>query len=85
MLVPIGPYSSEVQQPMRATAVLGGHPHTRWAAPVDREQARASSLHPEASQTLGHLWARSKKHGQIRSDTPEKAERLTSAFDEQHK
>ena len=47
LLAPIGPYSSEVQQPMHATAVLGGHPHTRWAAPVDREQGRASSLHPE--------------------------------------
>ena len=32
---------------MRATAVLGGHPHTRWAAPVDREQGGAGSLHPE--------------------------------------
>ena len=42
------PYSSEVQQPMRATAVMSGHPHTRWSAPVDREQVRASSLHPDA-------------------------------------
>jgi hypothetical protein len=40
-------YSSEVQQPMRATAVLGERPHTRWAAPVDREQERAAGLHPE--------------------------------------
>ena len=31
---------------MRATAVLGDHPHTRWTAPVDRDKARASSLHP---------------------------------------
>jgi hypothetical protein len=40
-------YSSEVQQPMRATAVLGSHQHTRWAALFDREQGRAASLHPE--------------------------------------
>jgi hypothetical protein len=41
-------YSSQVQQPMRATAVLGERPHTRWAAPVDREQGRAAGLHPDA-------------------------------------
>jgi hypothetical protein len=29
LLAPIGPYSSEVQQPMRATTVLGCHLHTR--------------------------------------------------------
>ena len=46
-------YSSQVQQPMRATAVLGERPHTRWAAPVDREQGRAAGLHPE-----GHLGSR---------------------------
>ena len=40
------PYSSEVQQPIRVTAVLGGRPHTCWAASGDREQGRASSLHP---------------------------------------
>jgi len=47
LLVAAGPYSSEVQQPMRATAVLGSHQHTRWAAPFDRKQGRASSLHPD--------------------------------------
>ena len=41
------PYSSEVQQPMRATAVLGGRPRMRLAGSVDREQGRASSLHPD--------------------------------------
>ena len=46
-LAPVAPYSSEVQQPMRATAVLGRHPHTHWAASSDREQGRAGSLHPE--------------------------------------
>jgi len=40
-------YSSEVQQPMRAMAVLDRRPHTCWAAQVDHEQGRASSLHPE--------------------------------------
>ena len=73
MLALVVPYSSGVQQPVRATAVLSRRLHTRRAAPVEREQARASSLHPEASQASGHLWARSKKHGQIRSDTPAKS------------
>lgn len=43
----VSPYSSQVQQPVRATAILGGHQHTRWAALFDREQGRAGSLHPE--------------------------------------
>jgi len=46
------PYSSEVQQPMRATAVLGGRPHMRLAGSVDREQGCASSLHPEARSSV---------------------------------
>jgi hypothetical protein len=29
LLAPVGPYSSEVQQPMHCTAVMGRHPHTR--------------------------------------------------------
>jgi len=37
-------HGNEVQQPMRATAILGSHRHTRWAAPFDREQGRADSL-----------------------------------------
>jgi hypothetical protein len=36
-------YSSGVQQPGHATAVLSGHPHTRWPAPFNHEQDRASS------------------------------------------
>lgn len=32
---------------MRATAVLVRRPHMRRAAPGDREQGHASSLHPE--------------------------------------
>ena len=58
---------------MRSMAALGKHLRTRQAASSDRDQGRACSLHPEASQTLGHLWARSKKHGQIHSDAPEKS------------
>ena len=36
-------YSSEIQQPRRATAILGTHQHTCWAAPFECEQGRASS------------------------------------------
>ena len=39
-------YSSEIQQPMRTTATLGRRPHTHQAAPFDRDQGRAGSLHP---------------------------------------
>jgi hypothetical protein len=46
-MVTVVPYSSEVQQPIRATAVLGCHPHTHYAAPFDREHGRAASLHPD--------------------------------------
>jgi len=31
------PYTSLIQQPMHTTAVLGRHPHTRYAAPFDRK------------------------------------------------
>jgi hypothetical protein len=37
------PYSGEVQQPIRATAVLGKHPHAYCPAPSDHEQGRACS------------------------------------------
>ncbi len=47
VLSPIVPYSSELQQPVRAAAVLGGRLRMRWTGPVDREQGRAASLHPE--------------------------------------
>ncbi len=47
LLAPVVAYSSDVQQPMRATAILSRHPHTRWAASFGREQGRAGSLHPE--------------------------------------
>ena len=38
---PIVPHNGEIQQPMRATAVLSERLHTRRAARVDREKARA--------------------------------------------
>jgi hypothetical protein len=48
--VAVVPYSSETQQPMRAATVLDRRPHMRWAAPGDREQGRAGSLHPEGQE-----------------------------------
>jgi hypothetical protein len=41
-------YSSELQQPTHATAIMSGHPHTRQAGWLDSEQGRAGSLHPES-------------------------------------
>jgi hypothetical protein len=49
LFAPVVAYSSEVQQPMRATAILSRHPHTHWPAPFDREQGRAGSLHPDGN------------------------------------
>jgi hypothetical protein len=46
-LAPVAAYSSEIQQPMRTTAILGRHQHPYWAAPLDRNQDRAGSLHPD--------------------------------------
>jgi hypothetical protein len=39
--VAVVPYSSGVQPLMRTAAILTEYPHTRWAAPVEPEQARA--------------------------------------------
>jgi len=50
------PYSSEMQQPVRATAALGKHPRTRQAASSDREQHRAGSLHPDGLTALAAFW-----------------------------
>jgi hypothetical protein len=47
LLAAVIPYSSGVQQPGRATAVLSRHPHTRWPAPFNHEQDRASSYGSE--------------------------------------
>ena len=52
MLVSVTAYSSEIQQPVRATAALGKHPRTRQAGPSDREQRRAGSLHPDGRPTV---------------------------------
>jgi hypothetical protein len=43
----VGSYSSEVQQPLRATAIMASRLHTNQAAPLDPEQGRAGSLHTE--------------------------------------
>ena len=48
-LAAVIPYSSQVQQPMRATAVLSRHPHMHWTASFGREQGRAGSLHPDGA------------------------------------
>ena len=45
-------YSSEVQQPIRATAVLDRRPHTHWAAQVDREEARATRRPPPGVRVI---------------------------------
>jgi hypothetical protein len=47
VLVPVMLYSSHVQQPMRATAIMDSRQHTHQAAPLGHEQGRAHSLHPE--------------------------------------
>jgi hypothetical protein len=36
-------------------AVLTSHPHTRQPVPIDREQERAVSLHPEGGYG-GFIW-----------------------------
>ena len=46
----VTPYSSGVQQPGHATAVLSRHPHTRWPAPFNHEQDRASSYGSEGQR-----------------------------------
>jgi hypothetical protein len=52
------PYSSEPQQPMRATAVLGTYRHMHWAAPFDREQGRAGSSHQEGQYFADQTWTK---------------------------
>jgi len=52
-MVTVAPYSSKVQQPMRATAVLSRHPRRHYAAPFDHEQGHASSLHPDGQPRSG--------------------------------
>ena len=42
------PVQQRGKQPVRATAIMSVHPHTRNAAPLEREHGRADSLHPDA-------------------------------------
>lgn len=55
MLAPVAAYSSEIQQPMRATAIMDGHQRTHKAASFAREQGRAASLHPDAQPGFGNV------------------------------
>ena len=57
LLTPAVPYSSEVQQPMHATAVLSSHPHTRHAAWFDREQVSVKGVVTTAAlRSKGRGW-----------------------------
>jgi len=49
LLARVFPYSSWVQQPMRATAILDAHPNTHWTGQLDPDQDRAGSLHPDGA------------------------------------
>ena len=49
------PYSSEVQQPMRATAITSGHPHTRNAAPSVQDRLRGPNWAGRAGQDADGL------------------------------
>ena len=71
-LAAVTPYSSWVQQPVRATAFLGRCPQPNYAALFDREQGRACSLHPDGSAALA-TQAKSYRHmcgyGETKSQT----------------
>ena len=67
LLAAVISYSSGVQQPGHATAVLSRHPHTRWPAPFIHEQDRASSYGSEGTSmpaacpirgTIIQLWCK---------------------------
>jgi len=49
-------YSTGVQQPVRATAVMSSHPRMRHAAQFNCEQGRAGSLHPEGQCSVDQTW-----------------------------
>ena len=51
-----GRYSSGVQQPRHAMATLSSRPHTRQAAPLDREQEQTVGVHPDGLPTLAAFW-----------------------------
>jgi hypothetical protein len=50
LLAHVIPYSNQVQQPRRATAILASRPHTRQAARFDHEQDRAGSYGSDGRQ-----------------------------------
>ena len=56
MFAPVVPYSSEVQQPMHATAALGKHPHTHWTAQSNSDQGCAGSSHRGGQAALATFW-----------------------------
>jgi hypothetical protein len=56
LLASVVPYSSDIQQPVRATATMDGHQHTHQAAPFGRDQGRAGSLHPEGQCSVDQTW-----------------------------
>lgn len=49
LLTPAAPYSSEVQQPRHATAIVDEQPQTHRAASFDRGQDRATVRDEEAA------------------------------------
>jgi hypothetical protein len=55
-LTPVGRYSSEIQQPAHAMAILGSRPHPCQTASFGREQGRVSSLHPEGQCSVNETW-----------------------------
>lgn len=52
VLAPVGPYSSQVQQPAHTTDILSSHRYTDWAAPMPSEQERADSSHRGGQQLM---------------------------------
>jgi hypothetical protein len=46
----LGMYSSEVQQPRRAMAIMSSRPHTRHAGPRPHDHEHADDSHQESSQ-----------------------------------
>jgi hypothetical protein len=61
------PYSSEVQQPIHATAVLSTRPQTHYAAPLDRKQGSAGGLHPDADAVTIRLASSSRSQVTVRA------------------
>jgi hypothetical protein len=63
-------YSSEVQQPVRATAILGGYQHTRGAAPLTASRSAPVATDQKVITDLRRALAcplRARYHGLRRS------------------